>query len=86
MKIAIVSDTHNNWANFKKAIDWIKKENISLKIYDVLGNEVINVYTGMAKPGTYNAEINGTLLPSGVYFYTLKSDNFVETKKMLLIK
>ncbi len=63
-----------------------KKENISLKIYDVLGNEVLNVYTGIAKPGNYNAEINGTLLPSGVYFYTLKSDNYVETKKMLLIK
>ena len=28
MKIAIVSDTHNNWPNFKKAIDWIKKESI----------------------------------------------------------
>ncbi len=63
-----------------------KKENISLKIYDVLGNEVLNVYTGMGKPGTYNAEINGTLLPSGVYFYTLKSVNYVATKKMVLLK
>jgi putative phosphoesterase len=33
MKIAIVSDTHDNWANFKKAIDWIKKEKISLILH-----------------------------------------------------
>ena len=33
MKIAIVSDTHNNWANFKKAIRWIKKEKIQLILH-----------------------------------------------------
>jgi hypothetical protein len=33
MKIAIVSDTHDNWANFKKALDWIKKENIQLVLH-----------------------------------------------------
>jgi len=44
MKIAIVSDTHNNWANFKKAIDWIKKEKISLILHcgDISSQEIID--------------------------------------------
>lgn len=44
MKIAIVSDTHNNWATFKKAIDWIKKENIQLILHcgDTSGQEIID--------------------------------------------
>jgi hypothetical protein len=44
MKIAIVSDTHNNWVNFKKAIDWIKKENIQLILHcgDICSQEMID--------------------------------------------
>jgi len=44
MKIAIVSDTHNNWANFKKAIEWIKKENIQLILHcgDIQSQETID--------------------------------------------
>lgn len=44
MRIAIVSDTHNNWANFKKAIDWIKKENFFLILHcgDISNQETID--------------------------------------------
>ena len=44
MKIAIVSDTHNNWANFKKAIEWLNKEKIQLILHcgDISGQEIIN--------------------------------------------
>jgi len=44
MKIAIVSDTHNNWPNFKKAIEWIKKENIKLILHcgDICNQEIID--------------------------------------------
>ncbi len=44
MKIAVVSDTHNNMANFKKAIDWIKNEKISLILHcgDIASRETIN--------------------------------------------
>ena len=44
MKIAVVSDTHNNWPNFKKAIDWIKKEKIQLILHcgDINGQEIID--------------------------------------------
>lgn len=44
MKIAIVSDTHNNWANFKKAIEWIKNEKIQLILHcgDICSQETID--------------------------------------------
>lgn len=44
MKIAIVADTHNNWLNFKKAIEWIRKENIKLILHcgDIQGQEIID--------------------------------------------
>ena len=63
-----------------------KDGNTSLKFFDVLGNEVANYYDGFLKAGTYNAEFNGSTLSSGVYFYTLKAGDFVETKKMVLMK
>ena len=47
MKIAVVSDTHNNWPNFKKAIDWIKKEKIKLILHcgDICNQETIDEAT-----------------------------------------
>ena len=44
MKIAILSDTHNNWNNFKKAIDWIKKEKIQMILHcgDICSQEIID--------------------------------------------
>jgi hypothetical protein len=63
-----------------------KGGNVSLKIYDITGRVVDVYYDGYMKAGYYNAEIDGTKLASGVYFYTLKTDNFTETKKMILIK
>ena len=41
---------------------------------------------GFLSAGYYNAEIDGTKLMSGVYFYTLNAGNFKETRKMLLVK
>lgn len=44
MKIAIVSDTHNNWPNFKKAIDWINKEKIQIILHcgDICSKETVD--------------------------------------------
>ena len=44
MKIAIIADTHNNWANFKKAIEWITKEKIQLILHcgDICNQDIIN--------------------------------------------
>ncbi|MBZ0201854.1 MAG: SBBP repeat-containing protein [Ignavibacteria bacterium] len=61
-------------------------DNVVLKIYDALGREVAVLVNENLKPGTYEADWNASSFPSGVYFYTLKTDGFTETKKMILIK
>lgn len=57
-----------------------------LRIYNSLGKEVKVLINDILKPGYYEANFHGTDLPSGIYFYQLKSNNFFETKKMILIK
>lgn len=63
-----------------------KDGNVSLKIYDMLGNVVDTYVDGFMKSGTYNAEVDASNWASGIYFYTLSTGNFTETKKMSLIK
>ena len=63
-----------------------KSGEVTLKIYDILGNEVKTIVEGVQPAGVYNMTVDGTNLASGIYFYTLKAGNFVETKKMSLIK
>lgn len=59
---------------------------VSLKVYDVLGNEIATLVNEQKPAGEHTVYFDGTNLPSGIYFYQLKSGNFVETKKMLLLK
>ncbi len=61
-------------------------QNASLKFYNAMGQEVATYVDGFLKAGVYNAEFDGASLSSGIYFYTLKTTNFVETKKMMLVK
>jgi beta-N-acetylhexosaminidase len=61
-------------------------ENVSLKIYDVLGQEVVNVVREEQQAGDYSVIFNATNLSSGIYFYRLKAGNFSSVKKMLLVK
>ena len=58
----------------------------TLKVYDVLGNEVATLVNEYKPAGTYEVEWDASGLPSGVYFYQLKTEGFIETKKMLLLK
>jgi photosystem II stability/assembly factor-like uncharacterized protein len=61
--------------------------NVSLKVYNLLGQEVAELVNGMVNAGTYEARFNGSNLSSGVYYYIMKAgNNFVQTKKMILIK
>lgn len=57
-----------------------------LKIYNVLGNEVATLVDEYNSAGTYEIEWDASGLPSGVYFYQLKTKGFVEIKKMILMK
>ena len=58
----------------------------SLKIYDILGREVATLVNEYNPAGKYEIEFNASSLPSGVYFYKLHTGNFVQTKKMILMK
>ena len=59
---------------------------VNLKVYDVLGREVTTLVNEEKPAGEYEVEFSGKNLSSGVYYYQLKADNYVETKKMLFIK
>jgi len=59
---------------------------VQLIVYDVLGNEIATLVNEEKPAGVYEIEWNADGLPSGVYFYQLKTDGFVETRKMILMK
>ena len=58
----------------------------SIKIYDILGKEVATLVNENLKSGTYEVTFDGSDLSSGTYFYQLRVSDFVETKRMVLIK
>ncbi|MCJ7552803.1 MAG: T9SS type A sorting domain-containing protein [Ignavibacteriaceae bacterium] len=58
----------------------------TLKIYDVLGNEVVTLVDEYKSAGRYEVEFDASNLSSGIYFYKLRAGSFVETKKMILLK
>ncbi len=58
----------------------------SLRIYNVLGEEIAALVNERQAPGNYAVEFNASDLPSGTYFYTLRFGNSVLTKKMILLK
>lgn len=59
---------------------------VTLKVFDVLGNEIATLFNEEKPAGEYEVEFNAVKLPSGIYFYQLKSDSFIQTKKMVLMK
>ena len=63
-----------------------QRSNVLLKVYDVLGNEVATLVNEEKDRGVYSVNFDATQLTSGIYFYTLQASDFIETKKMILIK
>jgi hypothetical protein len=63
-----------------------KSNNVTLKIYDIVGKEVETLINKEMSPGNYSIDFNATKLSSGIYFYKLTSANFTQTKKMILVK
>jgi len=63
---------------------------VTLKVFDVLGNEIATLVNEEKPAGSYEVEFQSTVinrqLASGIYFYQLKADEFIQTKKMLMIK
>jgi hypothetical protein len=60
--------------------------NVVIKVFDILGNEIETLVNEEKPAGYYPVEFNAATLPSGVYFYQLKVEDFVSTKKMILLK
>ncbi|QQS38331.1 MAG: T9SS type A sorting domain-containing protein [Ignavibacteriales bacterium] len=66
----------------------------TLKVYDVLGNEVATLVNEYKTAGSYEVEFDASILSSGVYYYQLKAgdpssnsgQSFIQTRKMILIK
>jgi hypothetical protein len=59
---------------------------VSLKVYDILGNEIAILVNEEKQPGTYEVEFHATDLTSGIYFYQLKAGHYLETRKMVMLK
>jgi Secretion system C-terminal sorting domain/Sortilin, neurotensin receptor 3, len=59
---------------------------VKLAVYDMLGRELKSIVNENQRPGTYTAQFDASKLTSGVYFYRLETPDFVETRKMILVK
>lgn len=63
-----------------------KSEFVTLKVFNMLGQEVKTLVNGFTEAGSYNKIFNASELSSGTYFYQLKTESFSDIKKMILVK
>ena len=59
---------------------------MTLKVYDILGNEITSLLNENKIAGNYTVEFNAGNLASGIYFYRLQAGSFTQTKKMILLR
>jgi hypothetical protein len=57
-----------------------------VKVYDVIGNEIAQVFAGDLQAGYYEADFNASSYASGVYFYKIDAGDFTSVKRMVLVK
>ena len=83
-----LSQNYPNPFNPNTTIQYVisKRSYVTLKIYDVLGNEIYTIVNEEKSPGEYSVNFNATDLSSGIYFYKLKSGNYIAAKKMILLR
>ena len=62
------------------------KSNVSIKIFDVLGKEVLSLVNEVKEPGNYEVDFSPKNFSNGIYFYKFDAGSFIETKKMILLK
>ncbi|MBZ0203750.1 MAG: T9SS type A sorting domain-containing protein [Ignavibacteria bacterium] len=69
-----------------------KNSNVSVRIYDITGKTVQEIFNGVCAPGKYKADVDGTNLASGIYYYEINANaiegsaSFKDVKKMVLVK
>ncbi|MBU1799846.1 MAG: T9SS type A sorting domain-containing protein, partial [Bacteroidetes bacterium] len=69
-----------------RSAEYHSVQHTTLKVFDILGREVATLVNKQQNAGNYEVIFNASNLSSGVYFYRLKSRNFVETKKLILLR
>ena len=74
----------NSFTTIKYSLQ--KEEQVIIKVYDLLGREVVTLVNGYKKAGKYSKIFDASKLSSGLYFYRMIAGNFSETKKMILLK
>jgi tetratricopeptide (TPR) repeat protein len=94
LKINTIPDEYSLSQNYPNPFNPITKINyelpkdglVKLVIYDILGREIKTLVNELKQAGRYTVEFNGNGFASGVYFYRIQSGNFVQVKRMVLIK
>jgi hypothetical protein len=88
LKSFILSQNYPNPFNPSTKISWQVPVGSwqTLTIYDVLGNKVATLVDEYKPAGSYEVEWSATGLPSGIYFYRLQAGDFIEMKKMILLR
>jgi len=83
-----LSQNYPNPFNPTTIIQYSIKEvsDVKLRVYDMLGREVKTLVNQQQSAGRYNIEFNAVNLSSGVYFYRIEAGNFIDSKKLLLLK
>jgi len=83
-----LSQNYPNPFNPKTVISYqlVAGNNVSLKIFDMLGKEVATLVNEKQNAGSYSISFDGSNLSSGMYYYKLETGSFTDTKKMILIK
>ncbi len=90
-ELPLLFSLHQNYPNpfnpvTKIEFDIPKQSFAKIIIYDLIGHEVTTLVNEQLKPGSYSVDWDGTGFASGVYFYSLITNEFTETKRMVLIK
>ncbi len=63
-----------------------RKEKITLKMYDVIGREIVTILDEVVGAGTYRANFDASTLSSGIYYYRLQTKDYVQVRKMVMVK
>ncbi len=89
--LPLTAALHQNYPNPFNPLTTIKYDlpvdaNVNLKVYDMLGREVLSLVDRFETAGYHQTTVDGTKLSSGVYFYRIRAGSFTDVKKLLLLK
>ncbi|AFH48733.1 Hypothetical protein IALB_1022 [Ignavibacterium album JCM 16511] len=82
----VIPDEVRNQRDFSTQAVGNENTMVTLKVYDVLGKEIATLVNEEKQAGLYEVEFDGRNLSSGIYFYQLQAGEFIQTKKMILLR